>query len=148
LHHRCKNASQATAQTPAPLTRKIGLSASRLGKCRARTASPGSFLAPVTPRCSSPGLRSGSCLWLLRIHPLPLVCPPPAGGRPLYLIILPPLRYGRTTKADPAGSGPAASKLGLPPCHTAGHMAVVAGAPPSSGRSFLPSAPLPQRRRP
>ncbi len=57
----------------------------------------------------------------------------------------PPLRCGRTTKVDPAGSGPAASFLGLPPCHTAGHMAVVAGAAHSS--AALPSAPLPQLQK-
>jgi len=40
-------------------------------------------------------------------------------------------------KADPAGSCPAASGLGLPPVSTAGHMAVVAAEP----RPFLSRVP-------
>jgi hypothetical protein len=52
----------------------------------------------------------------------------------------PPLRCGRTTKVEPRVV--ARRPTGLPPCHTAGHMAVVAGATHSS--AALPSAPLPQ----
>src|SRR2546430_12673936 len=48
--------------------------------------------------------------------------------RPLSLIIFAAAALWPNAKADPAGSGPAASFVGLPPCHTAGHMAVVAGA--------------------
>jgi hypothetical protein len=52
--------------------------------------------------------------------------PPPAGGRQLVHSILPPLTLRQNTKVDPAGSCTAA--YGLPPCSTASHMAVVAGA--------------------
>ena len=78
---------KATNLIPA-ISRKIGLTAARFGKCRARSASPGSFLAPVTPRCSSPGLVRAAARVCggSRIHPLPFVCPPPAGGRPLCLM--------------------------------------------------------------
>jgi hypothetical protein len=92
------------------LSRKIGLTAPGLGNCRARCS------ARCHAPCSSPRLRSGSsrgCGWR-RIHPLPLICPPPAGGRPLYLMILPPLALRHYTKVEPAGSGPAASFLSLP----------------------------------
>jgi len=65
----------------------------------------------------------------------PPFCPPPAGGRPLLLIIFASALLRHNTKVDPAGSGPAA--YDLPPCHTAGHMAVVAGAAP---RPVVPSS--------
>ena len=110
---------------PKIIDRKKGLPPPGLGNCRARCS------ARCHVPCSSPRLRSGSCPWLRRgrIHPLPVICPPPAGGRPLYPIILPPLALRHNAKADPAGSCPAASGLGLPPVSTAGHMAVVAAGP-------------------
>jgi hypothetical protein len=88
---------------------------------------PGSFLAPVTPlvRLTGPPFGQLLCLRRSRIHSLPHVCPPPAGGRPLIQLFClraaPAEHEGRT-----AGRGPATSFVGLPPGPTAGHMAEVA----------------------
>jgi len=49
--------------------------------------------------------------------------PPPAGGRPLYPIILPPLCYGITRRSNRRVA--ARRPTGLPPGSTAGHMAAV-----------------------
>jgi hypothetical protein len=56
---------------------------------------------------------------------VPPLCPPPAGDQPLHLTIIAPPRSGITIRPT-AGRYPAASYVGLLPCPTAGHMAVVA----------------------
>lgn len=89
-----------------------------------------SFAAhPVSVRAAARGCS--------RIHPLPVVCPPPAGGRQLCLIILPPLTLRQNAKVDPAGSGPAACRPSpVPHCrpHGGGGGGRISSVPPETCR--------------
>ena len=116
---------KATNLIPA-ISRKIGLPPPGLGNCRARCS------ARCHVPCSSPRLRSGSCLWLRQgPHPpaascLSATCRWPAALsdqyclRSRYDITLRPIR--RVAARRPRSSA-------FPPVSTAGHMAVVAAGP-------------------
>jgi hypothetical protein len=72
----------------------IGLTGPGFGKCRARCS------APVTPLAAHPVSVWAAvrvCGWG-RIHPLPHVCPPPAGGRPPVQLFCLRWRYGITLR--------------------------------------------------
>jgi hypothetical protein len=109
------------------------------------SAAPGAPHA-VTPPAAHPGFVRAAvrvCGWR-RLHPLPLVCPPPAGGRPPVQLFCLRWRCGITQR--PIRRVVARRPAGLPPCHTAGHMAVVAVA---GSRPFVPLSPdLPATKTP